>query len=407
MFAKVSWDIADKDKIIIDEFIQLLSLFASFRQLLLISDVNNTVITIVCDNCHKPVPPNDILEQASKQVNRTVQFIQSHDTTICPICVSSFLQHNRIKESEDKLISIYMNTLKMHKYCWSDIRPAVDAHLYIKKYMFLEEYGCEKTYTQLRKKIDFREINVWDIFKNYTDTANSILGVGLPTNVLISSLKPNIIQCPLNEFGLIHLPRNKDFIILVKSQFDELSVLEQSLNEMKDISSLKTSSRAGAAGGIMIPSSSCKSLSKVTQNDRVLCVRSKSTGLSLTYRNSSGTVKGRNSVYSDILMTRLTSKKKFERIRNSVALQRISVMEMISRLRAFMLLDHCNIIPMEESLKEFNNLTSERIEMEKKFTEIGRTPMESKLLSWACSTGEMRNHQAVKTHFDGNKSHPV
>ena len=32
---------------------------------------------------------------------------------------------------------------------------------------------------------------------------------------------------------------------------------------------------------------------------------------------------------------------------------------------------------------------------------------ESKLLSWSCGTGEMRNHQSVKAHFDGNKSHPV
>ena len=45
--------------------------------------------------------------------------------------------------------------------------------------------------------------------------------------------------------------------------------------------------------------------------------------------------------------------------------------------------------------------------MEQKFKEGRRTPMESKLLSWACTTGEMRNHQAVKAHFDGNKSHPV
>ena len=45
--------------------------------------------------------------------------------------------------------------------------------------------------------------------------------------------------------------------------------------------------------------------------------------------------------------------------------------------------------------------------MEHKFVMAGRTQFEAKLLSWACSTGEMRNHQAVKTHYDGNKSHPV
>ena len=49
---------------------------------------------------------------------------------------------------------------------------------------------------------------------------------------------------------------------------------------------------------------------------------------------------------------------------------------------------------------------SDRIKMEDKFVSIGSSRLESKLLSWACSTGEMCNHQAVKTHFDGN-SHRV
>ena len=35
------------------------------------------------------------------------------------------------------------------------------------------------------------------------------------------------------------------------------------------------------------------------------------------------------------------------------------------------------------------------------------TKLESILLSWACTTGEMRNHMAVCAHYDGNKSHPV
>ena len=31
----------------------------------------------------------------------------------------------------------------------------------------------------------------------------------------------------------------------------------------------------------------------------------------------------------------------------------------------------------------------------------------SNLLSWACATGEMRNHQCVRARFDGNKNHPI
>jgi len=34
-------------------------------------------------------------------------------------------------------------------------------------------------------------------------------------------------------------------------------------------------------------------------------------------------------------------------------------------------------------------------------------PLEGVLLAWACTTGEMRNHQACAAHVDGNKSHVV
>ena len=295
----------------------------------------------------------------------------------------------------------------MHQYCWSDDHPELSTLRYVNKDMCLGSYNTDKCYQLLTENICFKKIVVKEIHKDYRKLANSIMGVSLPNQVLIPSLKPNLIECPETGFGLIFLPRNNDFIIMVKSSFDELSVLEQSLNEMRDICYGKMSSRAGSAGGIMLEHSKCQSLSPVTQNDRVLCVRENSAGMSVTYRNKEGKVKGRNAVYRDLLMTRNGSKKKFKNILNSVALQRLSITEMISRLRSFMLLDNKNIIPIQDSLKGFQDMSPDRIQMEKMFVEIGRTPLESKLLSWACSTGEMRNHQAVKTHFDGNKSHPV
>ena len=80
---------------------------------------------------------------------------------------------------------------------------------------------------------------------------------------------------------------------------------------------------------------------------------------------------------------------------------------MISRLKAFLILDKEELLPLEQSLINYKKRDTERLMMEKSFLTIGRTKLESKLLAWACSTGEMRNHQAVKVHYDGNKSHPV
>ena len=266
-----------------------------------------------------------------------------------------------------------MNTLKLHKYFWSEIQPEINIGNYVNLHMNLNEFKEDDSYFFLTQKFLYREIVVLEIYKNYSKQADSILGIGLPSNVVIPHLKPNIIQRPQNEIGLIHLPRNNDFIILTKSYFNKLSILEQSLNEMRDISAGTMSPRAGAAGGLMLSTSKSRSLSMVTQNDTVMCVRKQSTAMSVTYRNKVGQVKGRNAVYKDLFMTRYCSNKKFKLMIKSEALQRLSIMEMISRLRSFMLLDFKKIIPIEISLKGFKDMTMKRKEMEHKFVMAGRT----------------------------------
>ena len=238
-------------------------------------------------------------------------FIQTQQKTICPNCISHYLQTKRVAEAEKKLLYLYTNSLKLHQYVWSSVHPQINTHIYLKKHMSLEGFEEESCYKQLSECIKYTDICVKQICNNYNEISSSIMGVGLPNQILIPQLKPNIIECPDSGFGLIKLPRKKDFIIIVKSNFDEISVLEQSLNEMRDISRGKLSTRAGAAGGIMLANSPCKSLSPITSNDRVLCARENSTGMSVTYRNKEGIVKGRNAVYRDLLMTRNGAKKKY------------------------------------------------------------------------------------------------
>ena len=106
-------------------------------------------------------------------------------------------------------------------------------------------------------------------------------------------------------------------------------------------------------------------------------------------------------------MRRLTSKQKFKEALRSTGYQRIIISEMISRLRTFVLVHHLNIVPIHSTIFSFLCCSKDRNRMENEFIKIGRSPFESKLLAWACSTGEMRNHQAVNAHYDGNKSHPI
>ena len=105
----------------------------------------------------------------------------------------------------------------------------------------------------------------------------------------------------------------------------------------------------------MIPFNSCRSLSQITLNDRILWFRDKSAGTSLTYRNKNGDIKGRNAIYNDLYMKRYNSKQKYKLVLKSTASQRILIKEMISRLRAFSILDKEGLIPIEQSLSSFKN----------------------------------------------------
>ena len=360
-----------------------------------------------CHKCHAKLPQNDLISHASMQVNRNVAFLETEEGTICPNCVSTFLQLHRKLRSENKLFSLYTRTMKMYQYNWSDIGCVPNVTKYVDKCMELGEYKLDEEYSLLKRDILLTTINVKEIFRQYDNTALSIMGVSLPNDTHVPLLNANLIKCPKEGFGLVRLPRKNDFIVLVKSGFDDICILEQSLNEMSLIGEGKINSRAGAAGGIMLPFNNCQSLSKVTRQERLLVARPKSVGMSLSYRNYKGEVKGRSSVYNDLYMTRYNSQSKYRLVIKSVALQRLLITEMISRLRCFMILDHVGLIPIKEGLQTFFKYDKQRKQMEQGFISIGKTKLQSRLLSWACSTGEMRNHQAVSTHYDGNKSHPV
>ena len=46
-------------------------------------------------------------------------YIQTNDHTICPNCISTYVQFNRINLSEQKLLSIYTRSFKLHEHEWS------------------------------------------------------------------------------------------------------------------------------------------------------------------------------------------------------------------------------------------------------------------------------------------------
>ena len=300
-----------------------------------------------------------------------------------------------------------MQSCKLYRYTWKDICTKLNTVSFVDKYLHLDQYRNEIIYKQLCNAMEYEVIEVKQYCGNYAKMSNDVSGVGFPQNVRLPDLKPSILGCPKNGIGIIKLPRGNDFIVIEKSNFNKSSIMEMCLNEMKIISSGLKSPRAGAAGGFMLPHLKSSNLSKVTENERLMTIRKNSVAMSVSYRNSDGKVKGYNSVYTDLFMRRLTSKQKFKEALKNIGYQRVLISEMISRLRTFMLLHHLGIAPIHNTLFTFLCYSKDRIKMEQEFMKKGRSELQAKLLSWACSTGEMRNHQAVKAHYDGNKSHSV
>ena len=361
----------------------------------------------MCNFCSKEIPGNDIMSKASTLVNNQVTYVKSGDLNVCPTCVGEYLQYQRMLKREKKLLAVYLKSCKLYNYKWKNQLRELRSTMFLDNYLQLEQYKNENIYKDLSEAINYEVMYVNEYPGDYRKDANDISGVSLPPNVSIPLLKPNVISCPSKGFGVIKLPRKNDFIVLEKSKFNSSSILELSLNEMKIISSGIQSSRAGAAGGFMLPGSKSSNLSKITENERLLSIRKNSVAMALCYRGADGTVKGYNSVYTDLFMRRFSTKQKFKEALKSKGYQRILLSEMISRIRTFLLLHHLKVIPLHTSAFSFLCDNEKRIKMEKSFIQTGSSRLEAKLLAWACSTGEMRNHQAVHAHYDGNSSHPV
>ena len=361
----------------------------------------------ICNSCNKLLPNDDSFRNASTRVNNTVSYIHSKQHIICPTCVHEYLQLQRILRQEKNLLWRYTQNMKLHKYQWGFEQHNVVALNYVHNIFKLQEFKNDYLFSKLCEPMVYTIIEVLPIFENYKEISYTVMGASLPNNISIPLLNPNVIECPLKGFGVIKFPRGDDFLIIENSNFNEQSLINVSIEETRFISKGITSPRAGASGGFMLPNEVCKSLSPVTDNNRILTMRKNSVAMSLTYTNKDGDSKGRNAIYKDVYMRRLTSKQKFKLVLNNTHLQNILITEMISRLRAFIILHDMKIMDIEHTTNTFLTDTESRLLMEEQFLGVGRTKLEARLLSWSCMTGEMRNHMALCAHVDGNKSHPV
>ena len=224
------------------------------------------------------------------------------------------------------------------------------------------------------------------------------------------------------SFGLIVQP-NGDFSGI--GSLEDLcndTIVQLSREETEVMQQLKYNKRAGAAGGFPTHGTSCKSHDSC-KAARETAVRYKcdsfSTCVTMKYINNDGKVQSFKSLYGDLVMTRLTASQKRARAMQQPALRKKILAEMKSRFDFLMILVQYRLGDKDKLFKTFAHAARSvmkqwTIRKPKKRGTTTWTDADSRLtlfdmilLEWACRTGEMRNHQGVSTHKDGNSSHPV
>ena len=247
---------------------------------------------------------------------------------------------------------------------------------------------------------------------------NSIKGSRFPSGYDFNKLRQKAFSCNTDSVVLIGMRSHPDDFVVIypDGEFDSKDIIEMSREEMLKISSLELSGRSGAAGGCVKTDTNSHSLSKCTHGSDTRFIASGPGGVSMNvqYYNKLGDKKQIN-IYNDIFCSRYDKKQKQRMMMEpkNKALRAISIREMKTRLITLLICLDNNIVPstvdkktvLEKFCYFWKHDTCESRESVASFITLGHNFFESVLLSWACTSGEMRNHEALAAHVDGNKSH--
>jgi hypothetical protein len=208
-----------------------------------------------------------------------------------------------------------------------------------------------------------------------------------------------------------------DFVFMAPSFVRNEDTAQMGIEEDVSIRSMATGARMGAASGyLMLPhDTTCfdpRSLSVATQNERALFRgdNHNSTAVSVDYITRRGRKRRWASTYRDMYMSRITTISKKQEALLSSCYRRLLIKEMLSRVRCLAAASLLQLTPLtlaqpwkklEDAIDRRHSLASNKWHL----CDRSLTCWEAILLEWACSTGEMRNHEACCTHQDGNKSH--
>ena len=193
--------------------------------------------------------------------------------------------------------------------------------------------------------------------------------------------------------------QQRNFVMLLNSHMQQSIVDSFSANEhAKSISHNKLGHRPGPAAGVcrLQDRTKCKSFSKVTNKATTLLLASGKHGCNMKamYYNDNNEIKHTTYGYPSIKMNRLEKSGKLKEAKHCESYRHVLLKEAIGYIFALAglsklnILEACELSNLREILGRSHNTTT----------------IEQILIQWMCTKGEMRNHQAVACHCDGNNS---
>ena len=172
------------------------------------------------------------------------------------------------------------------------------------------------------------------------------------------------------------------------------------LGEMKNSILLnETACRPGPASKVFRLGDKSTGFSQITKKATTLFISTseKAVNMKAIYYNKSGLVKETNWGYKSMLMKRLGKGQKWTEANKNMAYNHILFREAICYMTALGCINSLDIGVPIDGLSNLRDILQSNSDIS----------ISQCLVRWMCTTGEMRNHQAVGCHCDGNNSSPL
>ena len=197
------------------------------------------------------------------------------------------------------------------------------------------------------------------------------------------------------------LVKDQDYIILNNAYHDQSSINELSRHENVRIVQQVKAKRSGSACGTATLSDTSLSYTPITQKPTSLKLSGKNNcAMRIVYNNDNNKPTLCNFGYKPVQMTRLNTSQKKKHAATYSFYRKILVQEALAYIKSI-----ACAVAAELGIHEVGGCYLPELHSIMASRKSGAT-IEDCLVQWMTTTGEMRNHQALACHEDGNKSHP-